>query len=431
MDGTAFPAWVNAGSFGGLTCAVLAAAGLAIWALVFRRGTTRQSVLAILICLACAALMIFPVWWDESRFGFFGTSLDTIEVTVVLAWIAFFGWALPLGMLASYILLAESETALPVVMPQRKRNAHLESTLRLALADPARYASVRRDDVPWAQLVVVSDEAAAGGGRPLMLRKRLTLFGREVDNDIVLNDERISRHHAEVRVDHGVAVLLDYGSMNGTLINKQLVTGPVPLKPGDIVELGLRRYRFLLLDGPAVAYVEDTSKMPGANGTNRRQTLPPAGPPALVALNGESSGSRWELLEPVISIGRDGTCQLRLTDTTVSRRHAQVVRQPDGYYASDLESINGTKVNDDDLTTPRRLRNGDVLHLGTVELRFEEALPPADALEESLAHEEEELPSEGGAAPGQTTVPLTRDVLLPRPDGDGDTGENTQRYHEQ
>ncbi|MGE5333722.1 MAG: hypothetical protein ACM3N4_03405, partial [Nitrososphaerota archaeon] len=75
--------------------------------------------------------------------------------------------------------------------------------------------------------------------------------------------------------------------------------------------------------------------------------------------------------------------------------------------------------------------NGDVLHLGTVELRFEEALPPAEALEESLAHEEEELPSEESVAPGQTTVPLTRDALLPRPDGDGDTGENTQRHHEQ
>ena len=93
--------------------------------------------------------------------------------------------------------------------------------------------------------------------------------------------------------------------------------------------------------------------------------MPPAGPPALVAISGQSAGSRWELLESVVSIGRDSACQIRLADTSVSRRHAQIVRQGDGYYVSDIESINGTRVNEDELTMPRRLRNGDLLHLGT------------------------------------------------------------------
>jgi pSer/pThr/pTyr-binding forkhead associated (FHA) protein len=400
------------GGYGGLTCAVVAAAALAIWALVYRRGTTSQSAMGILICLVCAALMIFPLWWEQARLQFLGSSLDDIEVAVVLTWIALFGWTLPLGMLVSFVLLAEPHT--PGERPPPRRSPLLEATLRLSLADPARYLSVRDDDAPWAQLAMVGDEQQTSGARPLLLRGRLTLIGREVDNDIILNDERISRHHAEIRMDHSVAVLRDYGSMNGTRINKQPVIQPTPLKVGDILELGMRRYRFSLLDG-AAAYEVETSKMPGASGVNRKQTLPPVGPPALVAVNGAAEGSRWDLLEPVNSIGRDPTCQIQLPDTTVSRRHAQVVRQTDGYYASDLESINGTKVNEDDLKAPRRLIHGDLLHLGTVALRFESTLPPQS--DELLTGESDNQPPAGRVSSGQITIPFTRGaVLLPLDD---------------
>ena len=391
---------------------MLAAALLAVWALVYRRGTTRQSALAILICLACAAMMIFPVWWDLSRFAFFGSSLDDVEITVVLAWIAVFGWALPLGMLISYMLLAEPHMQMetPAHTHTHTHSPQIEATLRLALADPARYVSVKTDGAPWAQLAVVNDEDNGAATRPMLLRKRLTLLGREVDNDIVLNDVRVSRHHAEIRRDHGRAVLLDYGATNGTLINTQRVTRPTPLQPGDVLELGMRRYQFSLLAGPASAYEEDTSKMPGANGASRRQTMPPAGPPALVAINdhGQTTGARWELLEPVVSIGRDTTCQIRLSDTSVSRRHAQVVRQSDGFYASDIDSINGTRVNDDELTAPRRLRNGDVLHVGVIQLRFVMATPdPAFTAAPTATDGEPE--SDGRASSSQTTIPLAPD----------------------
>lgn len=403
MGGAVFPAWMGIGSYVGLSCAVVITAALAVWALVYHRGNARQSVWAILICLVCAALMIFPLWWNQSRFQYFGSSLDGAEVTVVLAWIAIFGWSLPMSMLVSFAFLAEPR-APEEPMPTR-RSPHLEAMLRLALADPSRYVSVKQHDAPWAQFVTLDDDEQDAGLRPLLLRKRLTLIGREVDNDIVVNDERLSRHHAEVRVDHGVVVLMDYGALNGTLINRQPVTSPVPLRPGDIIDIGMQRYRFSLFEGPAVVEEVPTSKMPGSSAMNRRQTLPPAGPPALVAMNGGAQGTRWELLAPVISIGRDGTCQIRLPDTTVSRRHAQIVRQADGFYASDLESTNDTRVNDDPLTKPRRLRNGDLLRVGGVALRFVAMFPHSGP--PLLVGDEEPSPnSANGDTPrGQSSSP--------------------------
>ncbi|HEU4783343.1 MAG TPA: FHA domain-containing protein [Ktedonobacterales bacterium] len=412
MDGSAFPTWMGVGGYVGLSCAMVAAAAVAVWAIVYRRGAPRQSAMAILICLLCAVLMILPLWWQQSRFQFFGSSLGGIEVALVLTWISLFGWTLPLGMLASFIALAEPNK--PIERRGPRRSPLLDATLRLALADPARYVSVRRNDEPWAQLAVVGD-VSSKGVRTLLLRKQLTLIGREADNDIILDDERISRHHAEIRMDHGIAVLLDYGSMNGTLINRQMVTQPIPLKPDDIVDLGTRSYRFLLIEGPFATVEDETSRMPGAGGMNRRQTLPPVSPPTLVAINGELTGARWELLEPVTAIGRDASCQIRLPDSTVSRRHAQVVRQADGYYASDVESVNGTKVNVDVLTKPHRLQHGDLLHVGEVALRFVSSMPP---LETPTPPPNRIRPPSGGKSSSRTTIPFSRGAVL-RPMDEG------------
>lgn len=64
-----------------------------------------------------------------------------------------------------------------------------------------------------------------------------TKIGRLADNDIVVNDKRVSRHHAELVQRGGRWVLRDTGSTNGTAVNGKLVKEAV-LKPGDTLSLG-------------------------------------------------------------------------------------------------------------------------------------------------------------------------------------------------
>jgi pSer/pThr/pTyr-binding forkhead associated (FHA) protein len=64
-----------------------------------------------------------------------------------------------------------------------------------------------------------------------------TKIGRLADNDIVLNDKRVSRHHAEVIQQSGRWVVRDTGSTNGTALNGKMIK-EAPLKPGDKVSLG-------------------------------------------------------------------------------------------------------------------------------------------------------------------------------------------------
>jgi hypothetical protein len=93
-----------------------------------------------------------------------------------------------------------------------------------------------------------------------------------------------------------------------------------------------------------------------------------ASAPARALLRG--AGGQWELGEAVTVIGRSRRCDIVLTDPNVSRQHAEVRRQGDGFSVTDLGSTNGTRVNRRDVNQAV-LQHGDRLELGTTELRFE------------------------------------------------------------
>lgn len=70
-----------------------------------------------------------------------------------------------------------------------------------------------------------------------------------------------------------------------------------------------------------------------------------------------------------ITIGRGADASLRLPDTGVSRRHAQLRRHGDGYVLVDLGSTNGTLVNGRNVTE-HQLRNGDRIEIGETTLVY-------------------------------------------------------------
>jgi hypothetical protein len=90
--------------------------------------------------------------------------------------------------------------------------------------------------------------------------------------------------------------------------------------------------------------------------------------------------------EPLVLIGRDPSCQLRLVEDGVSDRHAAIERREDGYYIRDLDRANGVRVNGQPVKQ-QRLASGDELELGSLRLKFEivheppRQRPPFDALQ--------------------------------------------------
>jgi FHA domain len=70
------------------------------------------------------------------------------------------------------------------------------------------------------------------------LNKDIVTLGRDITNDIVINDPEVSRHHMRLTRGAGGFTLEDLGSTNGTFVNGQRLTGARPLRPGDMVGLG-------------------------------------------------------------------------------------------------------------------------------------------------------------------------------------------------
>ncbi|MFQ3567900.1 MAG: FHA domain-containing protein [Aggregatilineales bacterium] len=70
------------------------------------------------------------------------------------------------------------------------------------------------------------------------LNKDIITLGRDITNDIVINDPEVSRHHMRMTRAVGGFTIEDLGSTNGTFINGQRLTGARPLRPGDMIGLG-------------------------------------------------------------------------------------------------------------------------------------------------------------------------------------------------
>ncbi len=67
--------------------------------------------------------------------------------------------------------------------------------------------------------------------------------------------------------------------------------------------------------------------------------------PRLTVIKGADEGKHLELTTDLLSIGRDSSNRVRLQDTEVSRKHAELIRTPEGYRLKDVGSANGTYVN--------------------------------------------------------------------------------------
>ena len=70
-----------------------------------------------------------------------------------------------------------------------------------------------------------------------------TSIGRHGDNEIILPDNQVSRHHAEIVMQGGRWLIADLGSANGTYVNGERLSGPHVLNHGDLVRVGQTQFR--------------------------------------------------------------------------------------------------------------------------------------------------------------------------------------------
>ena len=150
-----------------------------------------------------------------------------------------------------------------IILPDEAVSIHtatVEAAIDQALGStmsstPIGQQAVKADAAHGAFLIV-------DGQRHISLSQPINTIGRRRDNDIVLDDARVSRAHAQIRQRYGRWVLFDLGSSGGTFVNGEPAVECV-LRPGDVISLS----------GVTLIYGEDEAS-PDAPATGPGHTRP-------------------------------------------------------------------------------------------------------------------------------------------------------------
>ncbi|MFV0137667.1 FHA domain-containing protein [Streptomyces sp. HMX87] len=202
-----------------------------------------------------------------------------------------------------------------------------------------------RPGAPTAPELVLETDS----GSTVMSPSRDYHVGRDPLSDIVIDDARVSWHHAVLRPEDGHWTLRDEHSTNGTYADGHRVDA-WDVGPGSVIRFGSPA------DGPRAVLVG-------------RPAPPPPERPSVVSHPALTSTYRQPttvrpLPARTVRIGRAADNDLVLDDLVVSRHHAELRTTADGTYEIvDLDSHNGTYLNGLRVTTAE-IGPGDVVGIG-------------------------------------------------------------------
>ncbi|PIR26698.1 MAG: hypothetical protein COX62_03875 [Deltaproteobacteria bacterium CG_4_10_14_0_2_um_filter_43_8] len=202
-------------------------------------------------------------------------------------------------------------------------------------------------------------------------------IGRHDDNFIHLPSHRISRYHAEIVKQKNDHFISDLGSGNGTFLNGQRLEANEQflLKRGDVITI----------DTFDLRYLEDDKTEPGLQEDEVTESdvlevkllkkvlaaLDKETAPSLEVLNGVEEGKKMYLTDDITSfiVGRDSEAAFPINEHVISRHHAKISKKWGGISIRDLESKNGTFVNNRRVVE-EFLHDGDRIAFGTILVMF-------------------------------------------------------------
>lgn len=98
---------------------------------------------------------------------------------------------------------------------------------------------------------------------------------------------------------------------------------------------------------------------------------------ALIVQTGKHKGKKITLPEREVTIGRDENCFIRMTSVEVSREHCALIPTDRGLLVRDLNSQNGTVVNNVRIEGETLIQPGDFLQVGPIQFQLSGIRPAA------------------------------------------------------
>lgn len=224
-----------------------------------------------------------------------------------------------------------------------------------------------------------------------------TVIGSSSDSGVVLVGEGVRPRHAVVQgTPPGAAAIRTAAAEAEVKVNGvRLGSDPTPLLHGDKIEIG--SHALLVVDPERAGSTQlfdsgafaDLVPPPGSKAT-RNST---GG--RLVCL---TDGREYSVGSGPLSFGRDAGSDVVVAGNDVSRNHAEIRSDPDGYILLDT-SVNGTYVNGERIGKTHLLARADVIRIGNDEFRFYAEVAPV--MPEQAAGPAEPKPSRPPAGAAQ------------------------------
>gem|GEM_PF-1236783 len=193
-----------------------------------------------------------------------------------------------------------------------------------------------KPDPPAAWLQAISPPLE---GEKFPLTGEEFVIGRSAGCDLVLKEDTVSSRHARLFKKDRQWMAADLQSTNGTRLNGQAIVQS-PIHTGDRISVESMDLQFIN-----------------------------SGEIQLRSSSGDRPEKSFSFSGPDLVIGRSPTCQVILTEETVSAQHARIFQRDNGWWIRDLDSTNGTRLNGR-AVTEHPLRSGDTIGIESREFTF-------------------------------------------------------------
>ncbi len=239
--------------------------------------------------------------------------------------------------------------------------------------------------------IILAEEKNGKQSSEQSFNQKIVRIGRDTDECQIIFDNTlypmVSRQHAELQWHNGQWFLHDLNSTYGTFINGQKITVPQSFAVGSIIQFGQQGPRLRVVwfeitsDTPQIPVADSTSQKPVEAFVNivsapnkissarvshisdKSQSPQTA---RLEFTGAHSTPGSFDINKDIIVLGRDPQSDVVFESTAamVSRKHAEIRRQNEGFTLNDNGSFNGTLINEQRISAPTPLFHNDEIRLG-------------------------------------------------------------------
>lgn len=244
--------------------------------------------------------------------------------------------------------------------------------------------------------------------KEITLSSGVVSIGRLPDNLVHVDNPAVSGHHARVHWENDRYMVEDLASTNGTYLNGQPVQ-KADLKDGDVVRVGKHSLEHrerpneegsgarkvvdraahwqkefdekpLVNLDPTALMDRDRAKELIASGGQSQRRAGSANPGqqrvgVLRVIEGKADAQQYTLTGKLTIIGKSSMATIRLKSWLAPDTAAIVERREDAYFVAPAGKGVDLRVNDEAISEPRELQEGDTLHIADLKMTFSYLMP--------------------------------------------------------